>query len=173
MVTQRLGGQHLEHSQGRQRQNRSTETPNQLIRGITIMETTAGSTVAAPASNAPQAAYPWLTCYPAGVDWAQQMVGEPIPVLLERAVKTYADRPCTNFLGKRLTYGEIGALVDRATAGLKRIGVTKGMKVGLFLPNCPTFIVYYFAILKAGGVVVNYNPLYSLSRLKTAKPALW
>jgi long-chain acyl-CoA synthetase len=131
------------------------------------METTAGTMAgtAPVTSNSPQAGYPWLTCYPAGVDWAQPMVAEAIPTMLDRAVKEYGEKPCTNFLGKRLTYREIGALVDRATAGLKRIGVTKGMKVGLFLPNCPTFIVYYFAILKAGGVVVNYNPLYSPEEL--------
>jgi long-chain acyl-CoA synthetase len=125
-----------------------------------IMETT-GHNDLLPAA----AAYPWLTCYPAGVNWAQPMVGESVPAMLDRAVKKHAEKPCTNFLGKRLTYGEIGQLVDRATAGLKRIGVNKGTKVGLFLPNCPTFIVYYYAILKAGGVVVNYNPLYSQEEL--------
>jgi long-chain acyl-CoA synthetase len=130
---------------------------------MTMMETTAGMTTAPVAKTTE--AYPWLTCYPAGVNWAEPMVAEAIPAMLDRAVKSYAEKPCTHFLGKRLTYGEIGALVDKATAGLKRIGVTKGMKVGLFLPNCPTFIVYYFAILKAGGVVVNYNPLYSLEEL--------
>jgi long-chain acyl-CoA synthetase len=131
------------------------------------MDTTAG-TMTAPGATMAQAApsgYPWLTCYPAGVDWAQPLVGETVPTLLDRAVKTYAEKPCTNFLGKRLSYGEINSLVDRATVGLKRIGVTQGMKVGLFLPNCPTFIVYYYAILKAGGVVVNYNPLYSQEEL--------
>jgi len=45
------------------------------------------------------------------------------------------------------------------------MGVAKGTKVGLFLPNCPTFIVYYFAILKAGGTVVNFNPLYTVEEL--------
>ena len=56
-------------------------------------------------------------------------------------------------------------MVDRAAAGLQKLGVKKGTKVGLFLPNCPTFIVYYFATLKAGGTVVNYNPLYTLEEL--------
>ena len=74
-------------------------------------------------------------------------------------------RPCTSFYGKRLTYREIGGLVDRTAAGLQTLGVMKGTKVGLFMPNCPTFIVYYFAILKAGGTVVNYNPLYSQDEL--------
>ena len=48
---------------------------------------------------------------------------------------------------------------------MQKLGVKKGTKVGLFMPNCPTFIVYYFATLKAGGTVVNYNPLYTLEEL--------
>ena len=71
----------------------------------------------------------------------------------------------TNFLGKMLTYRDIGQLVNRAAAGLQKLGINKGSKVGLFMPNCPTFIVYYFATLKAGGTVVNYNPLYTLPEL--------
>ena len=74
-------------------------------------------------------------------------------------------RPCTTFLGKTLTYREIGAQVDRATLGLQRLGVRKGTKVGLFLPNSPTFIVFFFAVLKAGGTVVNFNPLYTVAEL--------
>jgi long-chain acyl-CoA synthetase len=109
--------------------------------------------------------YPWLSCYPKGIAWDQPMTGEPVPAMLDRSVKDFADKPCTNFLGKRMTYAEIGRLCDRATVGLKKLGVTKGTKVGLFLPNCPTFIVYYYAILRAGGVVVNYNPLYSPEEL--------
>src|SRR5262249_1183397 len=49
--------------------------------------------------------------------------------------------------------------------GLQALGVKKGTKVGLLMPNCPTFIVYYFATLKAGGTVVNYNPLYTIEEL--------
>ena len=62
----------------------------------------------------------------------------------------HGERPCTSFYGRRLTYREIGELVDRTAAALQTLGVVKGTKVGLFMPNCPTFIVYYFAILKAG-----------------------
>ena len=57
------------------------------------------------------------------------------------------------------------AVVDRTAAGLQKLGVKRGTKVGLFMPNCPTFIIYYFATLKAGGTVVNYNPLYTLDEL--------
>ncbi len=54
----------------------------------------------------------------------------------------------------------LGVLVDKATAGLQRLGVDKGTKVGLCLPNMPYSIILYFAILKAGGTVVNFSPLY-------------
>ncbi len=109
--------------------------------------------------------YAWIKSYPAGVDWHTPLEAAPLFDLIDDAVARSSARPCTTFLGRTLTYGEIGALVDRAAAGLQQLGVIKGTKVGLLLPNTPTFIVYYFAILKAGGVVVNYNPLYSAEEL--------
>lgn len=111
------------------------------------------------------ARYPWLRNYPPGVDWYKPFEPKPLWSLMDEAVAGHPGRPCTYFLGKRVTYKEMGELVDHATAGLQRLGVGKGTKVGLFLPNSPTFIVYYFAILKAGGTVVNYNPLYTLEEL--------
>lgn len=109
--------------------------------------------------------YPWLAHYPAGVNWHQQIAPAPLQQLLERAAERHPSRICTNFLGRTITYGEMSRLVDRAAAGLAALGVTKGTKVGLFLPNSPTFIVFYYATLKAGGTVVNYNPLYTVEEL--------
>ena len=120
---------------------------------------------AAPADARQPGSYQWLTRYPKGVDWHQKLTPAPLYQLLDDAVAKFGSRPCTNFLGKVLTYREIAAMVDRAAAGLQKLGVKKGTKVGLFMPNCPTFIVYYFATLKAGGTVVNYNPLYTLEEL--------
>ena len=120
---------------------------------------------AAPADTRPSAPYQWLTRYPKGVDWHRQFKPAPLYELLDEAAVKYASRPCTNFLGKVQTYRDIARMVDRAAAGLQKLGVKKGTKVGLFLPNCPTFIVYYFGTLKAGGTVVNYNPLYTLEEL--------
>src|SRR6476661_4618308 len=120
---------------------------------------------AAPADARQPGTYQWLTRYPKGVDWHQKLTPAPLYQLLDDAVAKFGSRPCTNFLGKVLTYREIAAMVDRAAAGLQKLGVKKGTKVGLMMPNCPTFIVYYFATLKAGGTVVNFNPLYSLEEL--------
>ncbi len=127
----------------------------------------AGTEARAPRGAQPSAdaAYPWLTRYPDGVDWHQTFTPTPIFELLEQSAKAYPRRVCTNFLGRTLSYREIARLVDQAAAGLQKLGVTKGTKVGLLLPNSPTFIIYYYGILKAGGTVVNYNPLYTLEEL--------
>lgn len=116
-------------------------------------------------NGADTARYPWLRNYPAHADWYQTFQPAPLYEIMDASVRKFGQRPLTNFLGKTLTYAEIGALIDRAAAGLQKVGVTKGTKVGIFLPNSPTFIVFYFAILKAGGTVVNYNPLYSIDEL--------
>lgn len=118
---------------------------------------TAGSQEATP--------YQWLRKYPKDVDWFQQFRPVPMGQLLDTAVAAHGNRMCTNFLGKQLTYAEIGQLVERTAAGLQELGVKRGTKVGLLMPNCPTFIIYYFATLKAGGTIVNYNPLYTPDEL--------
>ena len=86
--------------------------------------------------------------------------------LLDQAVQAFGPRPCTYFMGKRLSFAEIGALSDRAAKGLRALGVGEGVKVGLLLPNTPTFVIFYYGVLKAGGTVVNFNPLYSLEEIE-------
>jgi long-chain acyl-CoA synthetase len=85
---------------------------------------------------------------------------EPLTKLFEDAVARFPDRPATDFLGGKLTYRELGDLVTRATRGFQMLGVRKGTRVGICLPNTPYYVICYFAILKAGGSVVNFNPLY-------------
>ena len=75
-------------------------------------------------------------------------------------VARYADRPAFDFLGRVTTFGELARLVDRATRGLQELGVKPGTRVALCLPNLIHYPVLYLATLKAGGVVVNVNPLY-------------
>ena len=86
--------------------------------------------------------------------------------LLDTAVRLHGDRPAMHFLGRRYSYRELGALVDRAAAGFAGQGVNKGVRVGLCLPNMPAFVISYFAVLKAGGTVVNFNPLYAPRELQ-------
>jgi long-chain acyl-CoA synthetase len=108
---------------------------------------------------------PWLKDYAPGVDWAAEIPRRPLTELLDDAVKRFPDRPAMDFLDRTFTYAELGKLVNQAAKGLQDLGVTKGIKVGLFLPNCPQFVIAYYGILKAGGTVVNYSPLYSEEQL--------
>jgi long-chain acyl-CoA synthetase len=107
------------------------------------------------------AAYPWLSAYPSNVDWHAPLPLKPVTSILDEAVAAYGAQPCLDFLGKHYSYNEVADLVARAAAGLQKLGVTKGMRVGLFLPNTPYYVVMYYAVLRCGGVVVNFNPLYA------------
>jgi long-chain acyl-CoA synthetase len=93
-------------------------------------------------------------------DTPYSFVPTSLPSLLEQAVARFGDRPAIDFFGKKLTYAELGRRVDRAAVGFQKLGVRHGTRVGLCLPNTPYFIIAYFAVLKAGGIVVNFNPLY-------------
>jgi long-chain acyl-CoA synthetase len=104
---------------------------------------------------------PWLASYPSGVEWSAEIPAMPLWDLFDQAVGRYAELPCLDFLGRVWSYQQIGRLVDRAAAGLQALGVGTGTKVGLFLPNTPYFVICFFAVLKAGGTVVSYNPLYA------------
>lgn len=104
--------------------------------------------------------YPWLKHYPPEVDWAAPLHAKPVFALLEESAALFPDNDCIEFQDRCFTYAEIKQLSDRAAKGLIEAGFKPGMKLGLFLPNCPWFVVFYYAGLKAGGVIVNFNPLY-------------
>lgn len=109
--------------------------------------------------------FPWLKSYPEHVKWDMYIPASPAWTLMDDAVKKSPDRPCINFMGKEYTYGQIGFLINLVAKGLQDQGLMKGAKVGLFMPNSVYYVIFYYGILKAGGVVVNYNPLYAESEL--------
>ena len=80
--------------------------------------------------------------------------------MLDRSVARFPARAAIDFMGRVTTWGELGAAVDRAAAGLQALGVVKGTRVALCLPNTPYYPILFYATLKAGGIVVNVNPLY-------------
>lgn len=118
------------------------------------------------ALDATRADYPWLKSYPRFADWAMPLPSVPAFKLLHDAVAEFPDRPCLEFLGKRWTYEETGLLAAQAAEGFQKIGVTKGTRVGLLLPNTPYYVAAYFGVLMAGGTVVNMNPLYAARELE-------
>ena len=107
----------------------------------------------------------WDSSYGHPVPWRTSFEAMPVFELLERTARRLPKAPCIDFLGRTFTYARVAALVDRAAEGFRRLGVAKGVKVGLFLPNCPQYVVAYYAAMKAGGTVVNFSPLYTAEEL--------
>ncbi|HKT85241.1 MAG TPA: long-chain fatty acid--CoA ligase [Novosphingobium sp.] len=81
--------------------------------------------------------------------------------LLDSTVQRHGPWPAVDFMGRKWTYAEIAGLARRAARGLQDLGVGPGTRVGLCLPNTPYYVICYFAVLRIGGVVVNFNPLYT------------
>jgi len=109
---------------------------------------------------------PWVERYDEGVPKHIEYPEIPLYKLLEQTANKYPDSPCTIFKGATITYREMNDLTDKLAAGLASIGVKKGDRVGIFMPNTPQFVLAFFATLKAGGVIIATNPLYSAREIE-------
>jgi long-chain acyl-CoA synthetase len=109
--------------------------------------------------------HPWLNHYDKGVPQNIDYPAISLVGMLEEAARKYPDSPCTIFKGAVITYREMDKLTNQLAAGFASLGVKKGDRVGIFMPNTPQFVLAFFAILKAGGVVVAVNPLYKTKEI--------
>jgi long-chain acyl-CoA synthetase len=111
--------------------------------------------------------------YPPGVRWDIEIPEICIPQMLDEAVARYGDRlhsrfqPNLHLPGKNLTFNEIQNLVSRAAKGLQEMGVQKGTKVGLFMPNTPYYQIMEYAAWRVGAVVVNYDTTFTKEQLRS------
>ncbi len=103
----------------------------------------------------------WQKNYDKGVPTTIEYPKAPLFHFLEDAARKYPDRACTIFKGAVVTYKEMDEISNRFAAALVDMGVKKGDRVGIFMPNSPQFVMAYYGILKAGGSVVATNPLYT------------
>lgn len=110
---------------------------------------------------------PWLAHYDEGVPHTIDYPKVPLFHFLEEAARKYPDHACTIFKGAVISYKEMNALSDHMAAALVEMGVKKGDRVGIFMPNTPQFVIAYYGILKAGGVVVAVNPTYPVDEILT------
>ena len=110
---------------------------------------------------------PWLDHYPAAVDWHDPVPVGPLYDLMEETGQRYGARPAFDFLGRRTHWGQAAEDTRRVAAGLQRMGYRKGDRIGLLLPNCPAYVLMFFGALRAGLVVVNFNPLYTDRELES------
>ncbi|MDA4117483.1 MAG: long-chain fatty acid--CoA ligase [Thaumarchaeota archaeon] len=92
--------------------------------------------------------------------WDAQPEPKPLFDLVSSSPPRDAGRTCIRFMGTRLTYGQVDELSSRFAQALLSLGLERGERVALFMPNMPQFILSYFGILKAGGIVVPCSPLY-------------
>ena len=111
---------------------------------------------------------PWLTSYPEGVPTTLEPYPEKsLYSILADSAARFPNRPAISFrppgspMGKTLTYRELERLVDQFSRVLASLGVQKGDRVGLILPNIPQYVIGYYAALRLGAVVVGNNPLYT------------
>lgn len=110
--------------------------------------------------------YPWEEHYPPESSWRMALEEKPLYTLLDHAAEKYPNCPAVDFMGKIYSYADVAAQANEVAYSLQQMGVEKGKKVGLLLPNSPYYPIFYYGIMKAGGVVVNYNPLYAERELE-------
>jgi long-chain acyl-CoA synthetase len=108
---------------------------------------------------------PWLAHYDKGVPQTIEYPQQPLFHFLEEAAGKYPDHACTIFKGAVISYREMNALSDHMAAALVAMGVKKGDRVGIFMPNTPQFVIAYYGILKAGAAVVAINPTYPVDEI--------
>ena len=110
---------------------------------------------------------PWLAAYPQGVpadvDTTQYT---SLVALMDEAFRQYSARDAYSFMGKDVTFGETDALSRAMAAYLQGLGLSKGDRVAIMMPNMPQYPVTVAAVLRAGLVVVNVNPLYTPRELE-------
>lgn len=104
---------------------------------------------------------PWLRFYQPGVPAELDIPAQPLTWLLDDAVKHYASQAAVLYFGNRLTYAQLSALANRFAVGLQKLGISKGDRVAIALPNIPQYLIAYFGTLRAGAVAVPTNPLYT------------
>ena len=104
---------------------------------------------------------PWLRHYDYWVPPRMTYPGRPLSDILDTAVIDVPDSRATVFLGAELTFRDIKTRVDAFATALTRLGIGKGDRVGIMLPNCPQYMIAAFALLRLGAIVVNVNPTYT------------
>ncbi|HHY06949.1 MAG TPA: AMP-binding protein [Corynebacteriales bacterium] len=107
----------------------------------------------------------WIGSYEDGVHYRMDGPVKTLVDLFDYSISHWASNQAIDFFGAKLTYEELDVLVDRCAEGLRRMGVAKGDRVAVLLPNCPQAIISFFAIVRLGAVVVEHNPLYTTNEL--------
>ncbi|HBD21953.1 MULTISPECIES: long-chain-fatty-acid--CoA ligase [Dietzia] len=109
---------------------------------------------------------PWTVHYTPGTTQDLDYGTTTLIDQFDDAVSSYSSRPATEFFGRLTTYADLGRRVRRAAEGLRRLGVDRGDRVAVLLPNCPQGVAVFYAALRIGAIVVEHNPLYTADELE-------
>ncbi len=109
---------------------------------------------------------PWTKSYDKGVPESIDVPAYPVQHFLEEAARRVPTNTALVFQGKELTYDELNKASDAIAAGLAANGFKKGDRAVIYMPNLPQFAIIYYGILKAGGIVIATNPLYTERELQ-------
>ncbi len=97
--------------------------------------------------------------------WDTPIEPVTLPDLFARTTERQPDAALVEFLGRSYSYRELHADAVRFAHGLRRLGIERGDRVGLFLPNVPIYVAAYYGAMMAGAVAVNFSPLYTADEL--------
>jgi len=112
-------------------------------------------------------ARPWFDSYPPDMPHSlAPYPRESVFSLLRSAAAGFPDKPALAFFGARMTYAKLLSEVERFSAVLAGLGVRQGDRVGMILPNCPEYVIAFFACQRIGAVAVGNNPLYTERELE-------
>ena len=103
--------------------------------------------------------YPWERSYPTGVRWDVPIKTGTVHGLLDEAASEFGDKPAFEYRDRHFSFREMAELSRKAAAGFRRLGVTPGTPVGLYLPNTPFHLISFFGALRAGARIVHLSPL--------------
>ena len=109
---------------------------------------------------------PWVKSYPAGVPDSIDYPKRSIISYLDESAEEFPNSTALIFFDKKMNYSTLYDKVCRLAAALRNLGVKKGDRVAIYLPNIPQFVISFFAIQKAGGTCVTFNPQYKYSELE-------
>ena len=108
---------------------------------------------------------PWQAHYAHPCAWDMDFPPLTLPEMFAQSAARFAERPLVDFMGRAFTYAALHAEARAFAAGLQRLGVTKGDRIGLYLPNVPIYVSAYYGAMLAGATVVNFSPLYTAQEL--------
>jgi len=109
---------------------------------------------------------PWHRHYDYNVPTTIRYPRLSIPEFLGIPSNAYPDKAALTFYGTEMTFWELRQQALRMSNALGALGVKKGDRVGIHLPNCPQYMIAYYAVLSLGAIVVNLNPMYTAEELK-------